>query len=138
MVPAELHLTVTGLAAGGDGIARAPDGRVVFVEGGLPGEELRARTVDERKDYLRARIDTVEVASEDRVAPPCPELARGCGGCTWQHVQPAAQNRLKAGIIADALRRLAHVDVPVDIGPGLEDQLRSLGRSELAHIAESA
>ena len=122
MVPAELYLTVTSLAAGGDGIARAPDGRVVFVEGGLPGEELRATTTDERKDYLRARIDTVELASDDRVAPPCPELARGCGGCTWQHVRPAAQSRLKAGIIADALRRLAHVEVAVDVGPAVSPE----------------
>jgi 23S rRNA (uracil1939-C5)-methyltransferase len=48
-------------------------------------------------------------ASPHRVAPPCPELARGCGGCGWQHAEPSAQLALKADIVADALRRTARL-----------------------------
>ena len=43
------------------------------------------------------------------MAPPCPELANGCGGCGWQHIEPAAQLRMKADIVADALRRTARL-----------------------------
>ena len=67
-------------------MAHAPDGRVVFLRGALPGERVRARITDENRRLLRA--DTVEVlsASADRVAPPCPLAVPGrCGGCDWQH-----------------------------------------------------
>ena len=68
-------------APGGDCVAHAPDGRVVFLRGALPGERVRARVTDENRRLLRA--DTVEVleASADRVAPPCPLAVPGrCGG----------------------------------------------------------
>jgi 23S rRNA (uracil1939-C5)-methyltransferase len=109
-------LTVTGVAAGGDGIAREPDGRVVFVEGAIPGDEVVAEVLAERRDYLRAKVDEVIGKSSDRVDAPCPEVERGCGGCQWQHVEAGAQQRLKAVIVADALRRLAHIEGPVASG----------------------
>ena len=49
-----LSLAVEGVAAGGDGIGRHPDGRVVFVEGALPGERVDAEVTEERRDFLRA------------------------------------------------------------------------------------
>jgi len=115
----DLTLDVTAVVAGGDGLARQPDGRVVFVEGGLPGERVRARIHDRRKDFARAITVDVLDASSDRVAPPCPFVAAGCGGCDWQHIDPTAQRRLKAGIVADALRRHAHVDLVPQLGPDL-------------------
>jgi 23S rRNA (uracil1939-C5)-methyltransferase len=55
--------------------------------------------------------------SPHRLTPPCPELARGCGGCSWQHIDPAAQLELKAGIVLDALRRTAKLaDPEVEVG----------------------
>ncbi|MFP5317577.1 MAG: class I SAM-dependent RNA methyltransferase [Acidimicrobiia bacterium] len=107
-----LRLRPSGMAAGGDALARDGDGRVVFVTGALPGEEVVARLTDERTDYARAVVVDVVEASPDRSAPPCPALAAGCGGCTWQHVDPSAQVRLKAGIVVDALRRLARLPEP--------------------------
>jgi len=109
---------VTGLAAGGDGIGRLADGRVVFCEGALPGERVRARLTADGRDFARAGVLEVLEASSVRVAPPCPELARGCGGCTWQHVRVTEQLALKVGIVADALRRLARLpDAPVSAAP---------------------
>lgn len=100
------------MAAGGAALARDEDGRVVFVEGALPGERVVARITEERKDFARAVAVDVLDPSPDRVAPPCPALAAGCGGCTWQHVAPEAQGRLKAGIVTDALRRIAKLPDP--------------------------
>jgi 23S rRNA (uracil1939-C5)-methyltransferase len=55
-----------------------------------------------------------------RIAPPCPERVRGCGGCSWQHVDPAHQRDLKRTIVGDALRRQGGVhDAVVDAGPDL-------------------
>lgn len=98
--------------AGGDGLARDGDGRVVFVAGALPGERVRARLTEERPDFARAVAVEVVDPSPDRVSPPCAALAAGCGGCTWQHVGREAQSRLKAAIVTDALRRIAKLEDP--------------------------
>jgi 23S rRNA (uracil1939-C5)-methyltransferase len=107
-----VELEITGVAAGGDGIARAEDGRVVFVEGALPGERVLVVTTEEKRDYLRARATDVIESSPDRVAPPCPAVAAGCGGCQWQHVSLEGQRRLKRDIVIDGLRRIAHLPDP--------------------------
>lgn len=104
------------MVAGGDAIARDVDGRVVLVEGALPGELVRAEIVEERRDLVRARTIDVVDASTLRVAPPCPAVALGCGGCSWQHVDAAAQASLKVDIVRDSLRRIAHVeDIEIDV-----------------------
>jgi len=108
----ELVLEPATMAAGGAALGRDADGRVVFVEGALPGERVRARVTEARKDFARAVTVEVLEPSPDRVAPPCAALAAGCGGCTWQHVSPAAQTRLKAEIVVDALRRIAKLAAP--------------------------
>ncbi len=110
----EHHETVVveKMAAGGDGIARSADGRVMFVQGGLPGERVRVAVHTVKKDFAKGVADEVLDASPDRVAPPCPALAAGCGGCQWQHVSADGQLRLKVSIVADALRRTAKLAAP--------------------------
>jgi 23S rRNA (uracil1939-C5)-methyltransferase len=108
----EVLLEPHAMAAGGAALAREPGGRVVFVEGALPGERVRARVTESRKDFARAVAVEILDASPDRVAPPCAALAAGCGGCTWQYVSAAGQRRLKAEIVTDALRRIAKLAEP--------------------------
>lgn len=112
-------LEVTRIVAGGDGMARDAEGRVTFVEGALPGETVRADLREQRRDFAKATTTEVLVPSAHRTTPPCPFVAAGCGGCDWQHITPAGQRRLKAEIVADALRRQARVDVPIELGPEL-------------------
>ncbi len=105
------------MAAGGDAIAHVADGRVAFVRGALPGELVAVEIVQSKKDFVRAEVLDVIEPSPDRVVPPCPGHAAGCGGCTWQHVDPAAQLGLKAAIVAEALRRTGKlVDADVVVG----------------------
>lgn len=116
-------VTVTGVAAGGDGIARLADGRVVFCEGGLPGEQVAIRVTDRRKDYARAVVVEIIEASSGRREAPCPHVGRGCGGCTWQHVLPEHQLELKARIVGDALRRIARrPDIVVRTGKRVAEE----------------
>jgi tRNA/tmRNA/rRNA uracil-C5-methylase (TrmA/RlmC/RlmD family) len=113
-------VAVTGVAAGGEGVGRLADGRVVFVRGALPGERVRVTVTDERHRFARAELGEVLEAAPERVAPPCPQVAAGCGGCDWQHVAPSAQRRLKARIVTDALHRIGRVEPPEpDLGPEL-------------------
>lgn len=115
MPPVELR--TTSVAAGGEAVARGEDGRVVFVEGAIPGEVVVVELTEEKARFARGHVVEVLQGSADRIAPPCPHVGRGCGGCTWQHVAPAAQRRLKVDIVRDALVRLGGVAEPV-VEPG--------------------
>ena len=125
-----IELRTGAIAAGGGCVARATDGRVVFVRHSLPGERVLAEVTGETTSYLRA--DAVEIldASLDRVAPPCPHAGAGrCGGCDWQHVTLRVQRALKAQLIGEQLRRLAGVDrlVEVEEVPGGPEVVDGLG-----------
>jgi 23S rRNA (uracil1939-C5)-methyltransferase len=110
-------LDVTGLATGGEGVAREADGRVVFVDGALPGERVTVVIESEHKGHARGRLAEVVEAAASRVAPPCPRVAAGCGGCGWQHVEPGAQASLKLAMVTEALVRLGGVEAP-EVRPG--------------------
>jgi tRNA/tmRNA/rRNA uracil-C5-methylase (TrmA/RlmC/RlmD family) len=121
-----MELVTGAVAAGGGCVARADDGRVVFVRHSLPGERVVALVTSETRSFLRA--DAVEVleASADRVTPPCPLAGPGrCGGCDWQHVAVPAQREMKEALVAEQLRRLAGIDrmVEVEEVPGAPDGL---------------
>lgn len=103
---AVFELVPTAMVAGGSALAREPEGRVVFVDGALPGERVRVAVESEHRGYFNARLLEVLDASPDRIAPPCPELARGCGACQWQHIEVGAQRSLKRDIVLDALKRI--------------------------------
>ncbi|MGH8973210.1 MAG: class I SAM-dependent RNA methyltransferase, partial [Acidimicrobiia bacterium] len=123
-MPVALELSVTGVAAGGEGVARQDDGRVVFVRGGLPGERVTAVLTEERRRFLRATTVEVIDPSADRVAPPCPLVDAGCGGCGWQHVALEAQRRLKESMVVDALARIGGIEPPA---PGSGTPLAPVG-----------
>ncbi|WP_093944267.1 class I SAM-dependent RNA methyltransferase [Actinoalloteichus hoggarensis] len=101
---------------GGFCVARH-EGRVVFVRHALPGEKVVVVvTEDNGGSFCRADAVEVRQPSVDRVEPPCPAARPGgCGGCDWQHVDPAAQRELKARIVAEQLRRIAAVDLAVTV-----------------------
>jgi 23S rRNA (uracil1939-C5)-methyltransferase len=110
-VPPVLELSIDALAAGGDGVGRGPDGRVVFVPFAAPGDRLRVRLTEERARFLRGEIEAVLEPGADRVTPACTVFGR-CGGCAWQHVAYAAQVDAKRAILGDALTRIARVGAP--------------------------
>lgn len=110
-----MELTVGSLVAGGDAIGRLPSGKVVFVEGALPGETVEVELTDTRKDYARASVLSVVDVSPDRIEPACRYVADGCGGCQWQHISPGAQHEAKVRIAIESLARIGKVALPDDI-----------------------
>ena len=104
-----LELTLTGFASGGKAVAHAPDGRVVFVEYGIPGERVVAEITDEHAGYLEATAVQVLEASPHRVEAPCAYFGR-CGGCQLQHIDYPEQLRLKTGVVRDQLVRIGKFD----------------------------
>src|SRR5690606_21896699 len=121
-----ISLHIDKLVPGGDGLARH-EGRVVFVPGVLPGEDVTVGIVEVKKDLARARLLEVVTTSPDRVAPPC-ALAGVCGGCDWLHIDPAAQARLKVELARGSLRRAAGFalpELPIETGRRLGDRHHS-------------
>ena len=106
------HITLeTGaLVFRGGAVARAPDGKVVFVRGAAPGEVVEARILQRRSRFDLASLVRVLEPSPHRVEPFCP-LAGVCGGCEWQHVGLPAQHEACHRILSDALER-AGVEIP--------------------------
>ena len=105
----EFVVRVDALAAGGDGVGRAPDGRVVFVPFACPGDLARVRVTESRPAWARARIAELIEPGPERVEPRCAVFG-SCGGCGWQHLSHAAQLDAKAAILGDALRRIGGLE----------------------------
>ena len=110
-------LTTTAMAVGGEAVAREDSGRVVFVSGAAPGESVRVEITDERRTFARANVLRVLSPSPDRVDPPCPEVAAGCGGCNWQHLSEEAQRRFRSELVHGVLTREGGVADPL-VRPG--------------------
>ena len=101
-----IELDITALAAGGDGVARDGDGRVVFVPRTAAGDRVRVAIGKTKASFARGELVELVVASPSRVAPPCKHFVDDCGGCQWQHVDRAGQLAAKHAIVAGALRKL--------------------------------
>jgi 23S rRNA (uracil1939-C5)-methyltransferase len=111
-----LHaLHIDGLAHGGSAVARAQDGRVVFVTGACPGDVVDARITADHGRYAEADIAEMLTPSPERRRPPCPYFGR-CGGCQWQHVSYATQTEAKRTQLADALERIGRIS-GIEVAP---------------------
>lgn len=100
----QLQLTVSGLAFGGQGIARLGE-FVVFVDGGLPGDTAHVQVRRVRKRYAEASALSIVSPSPERTAPLCPHFG-ACGGCRWQALEYTAQTRYKEQHLRESLERL--------------------------------
>jgi 23S rRNA (uracil1939-C5)-methyltransferase len=106
--------TIESLAAGGEGVAHAPDGRVVFVAASAPGDRVQVRVLEEHPKWLRGEIEALEAPGPGRIEPRCPLVGK-CGGCAWQHLDYATQLEAKAEILRDALVRIGGFALPGEV-----------------------
>ena len=101
---AELDLHVDALAYGGNGIARM-EGYVVFVAGAIPGDRVRAVVTKRKRAYAEARTLEVLEPSAERIAPVADHP-----GAPWQVLPYERQLEIKAQQVADALKRIGHLE----------------------------
>jgi len=107
-------VSITRIAAGGDGVGRLEDGRVVFIPRTAPEDRIRMRegSFEGHRRFARAEVGEILEGSPARVEPPCPHYAHDhCGGCQLQHLAYDAQLSAKQAIVGDALRRIGKLDV---------------------------
>lgn len=99
-----LTLEITDLAFGGEGVARWQE-LVIFIPFVVPGETVEAEIVEVKKNFARAQLLQVIRAAPERVTPKCRYFGE-CGGCQYQHIDYAAQIRLKHKQITDLFQRV--------------------------------
>lgn len=105
-------LAIESLDLDGQGVAHDGGGKVVFVEGALPGETVRARIVRRKANWEQGVVEDVRRESPMRVAPRCPHFglhAGACGGCKLQHLEASAQVAVKQRALEDALWHVGKV-----------------------------
>jgi len=101
----ELVLRIDSLAFGGAGVARAPGGYVVFVDGGFPGDLVRARVHQRKRSYAQARATALLEPGFDQVAPLADHP-----GAPWQVLSYERQLEVKQQQVDEALRRIGKLD----------------------------
>jgi 23S rRNA (uracil1939-C5)-methyltransferase len=105
-----LTLDVEDIALGGKALARH-EGRVVFVDRGLPGDRVRVRLTKVKRSFAEARLEAIESPAPNRLAPLCAHVDV-CGGCRLQEMPYDEQCRLKERQVAEALRHLGGIAEP--------------------------
>ena len=103
----QITLTITDIAFGGEGVGRDGD-FVVFVPFVLVGETVVAEITEVKKNFARAKLLRVEKPSPERIVAACRYFGK-CGGCQYQHIEYAAQLRLKRKQIADLFERIGKI-----------------------------
>jgi tRNA/tmRNA/rRNA uracil-C5-methylase (TrmA/RlmC/RlmD family) len=103
----KLSLTIHDIAFGGEGVGRVDD-FVVFVPFVLVGEIVEVEITEVKKNFARAKLLRVTQSSPERVAPECKYFG-ACGGCQYQHIDYAAQLRIKHKQISDLFERVGKI-----------------------------
>ncbi len=105
-------LDVVSLGHSGEGVGRVED-FTVFVPQALPGEKVKAKIIEVKKNYAKGVLLTVETASPRRTTAKCP-IYKSCGGCQLQHLTYEGQLESKRQTVVDAITRIGKLDgVPV-------------------------
>lgn len=104
-------LEVIDAGAKGKSIAKAPDGKVVFIGNAVPGDVVDVQTTKKKKAYYEGTATKILKYSEKRVDPPCIHFDN-CGGCKWQFMGYEHQLFYKQKEVENNLRRLGKVELP--------------------------
>jgi len=105
-------LKVESLDLEAQGVGHDAEGKVVFIEGALPGETVQVRVNRRKKQWEQATLSALARESAQRVRPACPHFglhAGACGGCKMQHLHPVAQVAVKQRALEDSLWHLGKV-----------------------------
>ncbi len=104
-----IELEIKDLAFNGKAVASNEEGKVVFLNGGLPGEKVLAEIINSKPRYDEAVVKNILTKSNLRVDPPCPHYDI-CGGCTWQDMIYSAQLDYKQKQVNDCIERIGGLE----------------------------
>jgi 23S rRNA (uracil1939-C5)-methyltransferase len=105
------NVEVVDAGAKGKSIAKADDGRVIFLSNAVPGDIVDVQTHKKRKSYFEGKAIAFHKLSEKRTDPKCEHFGT-CGGCKWQFMDYKYQLEYKENEVINNLRRIGHLDLP--------------------------
>ena len=105
--------TVKVLDAGAKGVsvAKAPDGKIIFITNVVPGDVVDVQTFKKRKAYYEGKAIHFHEYSEHRTEPICQHFG-GCGGCKWQNMKYSQQLYYKQNEVYNHLKRIGKIEMP--------------------------
>ncbi|MCM4161882.1 23S rRNA (uracil(1939)-C(5))-methyltransferase RlmD [Antarcticibacterium flavum] len=105
------ELEITGAGAKGKAIAKAPDGKVIFITNAVPGDVADVQTTKKKKSFYEGTAVKIHKYSERRAEPVCQHFGN-CGGCKWQFMGYEHQLFFKQEEVMNNLRRIGKIDLP--------------------------
>lgn len=105
------HIEVLDAGAKGKTIAKAPDGKVIFISNAVPGDVVDVQTFKARKAYYEGKATTFHTLSTKRTTPVCEHFGV-CGGCKWQDMGYEHQLYYKQKEVTNNLTRIGHIQLP--------------------------
>tara|TARA_R110002096_G_scaffold66077_4_gene160905 strand:+ start:2873 stop:4285 length:1413 start_codon:yes stop_codon:yes gene_type:complete len=105
------NVEVIDAGAKGKTIAKAPDGKVIFLPNAVPGDVVDVQTFKKRKAYYEGKATVFHTLSDKRTAPACEHFGT-CGGCKWQDMGYEHQLFYKQKEVTNNLIRIGHIELP--------------------------
>ena len=103
-------IEIIDIADRGKSLGKTEDGKVIFVNGPVPGDVVDILLLRKRKGIFNGVVKEYKSYSKDRVEPVCSHF-ENCGGCKWQHLSYNKQLEYKEKQVRDAFTRIAKVDI---------------------------
>ena len=104
------NLSVIDAGAKGKSIAKAPDGKVIFINNAIPGDIIDVQTFKKRKGFYEGTATKVHELSKDRITAPCDHFGI-CGGCKWQNMSYSRQLYYKDKEVKNNLERIGKLKI---------------------------
>ncbi|KOP36616.1 23S rRNA (uracil(1939)-C(5))-methyltransferase RlmD [Flavobacterium sp. WLB] len=105
------QIQVLDAGAKGVSVAKAPDGKVIFIPNVVPGDVVDVQTFKKRKAYYEGKAVKFHELSEHRIDPICDHFGV-CGGCKWQNMKYSQQLYYKQNEVKNHLQRIGKVELP--------------------------
>lgn len=105
------NVEVLDAGAKGVSVAKAPDGKVVFIPNVVPGDVVDVQTFKKRKAYYEGKAVAIHKFSEHRIEPVCEHFG-ACGGCKWQNMNYSQQLFYKNQEVYNNLKRIGKIELP--------------------------
>ena len=123
------NIEVLDAGAKGKSIAKAADGKVIFLPNAVPGDVVDIQTFKKRKAYYEGKATAFHKLSSKRTEPICKHFGT-CGGCKWQHMGYEHQLYYKQKEVTNNLTRIGHIELP-EITPILGSEKQYFYRNKM-------
>ncbi|WP_396172406.1 23S rRNA (uracil(1939)-C(5))-methyltransferase RlmD [Flavobacterium sp.] len=123
------EVAVLDAGAKGVSVARAEDGKVIFIQNVVPGDVVDVQTFKKRKAYYEGKAIHFHQLSEHRINPVCEHFGV-CGGCKWQNMKYSQQLHYKNNEVYNSLKRIGKIELP-DFEPILGSEKQFFYRNKM-------